>query len=134
MAEQEEQQEYRRRPLKLQKAFTHYTSERSNQSAKYQEGVTSFDCTATLPSVDQALHRSAKAMPLSATSLPGIQRHLPTQQLAAQTQPTAPSLPAIPSTVASPATSQLSQQAYQHLATSPHSGHLKNPPMQQIHL
>lgn len=43
-------------------------------------------------------------------------------------QPTAPSLPAISSTVASPAANQLSQQAHQHLATSPHSGPLTNSP------
>jgi len=91
---------------------THH--KRSNQSAKHQEGVTSFDCTATRSSVDQALHRSAKAMPLSACSLPGTQRHLLTQQPAAQTQPMAPSLPALPSTVASPVASQQAHQAPSH--------------------
>ena len=87
------------------------TSERSNQSATHQMGGTLFDCMATLPSGDWALHCSAEVMPLSASSPSGTQCHLPTQQPAAQTQPTAPFLPVISSTVTSSAANQLSQQA-----------------------
>jgi len=53
------------------------TTKRSNQSATHQEGVTLFECTAMLPSMDWAL-RSAEAMALSATSPPGTQHRLPT--------------------------------------------------------
>jgi len=40
----------------------------------------------------------------------------------------------ISSTVASPVANQLSQQAQQHQAASPHSSPLTNSPMQQTHL
>jgi len=114
MAEQEEQQDNSIKGdlSNLQPAFADYTTERSNQSVKHWEGITSFDCTAMPPSVDWALQHSAKAVPLSASSPPGTQHCLPTQQPAAQTQLTAPSLPATPSMVASPAAHQLSKQAH----------------------
>lgn len=72
----------------------------------HQEGVTSFDCMATLPTVDHTLRRSIETMPLH----------------------TAPSLPVVHSTVAIPATYQLKQQPGQHLAGSPHSGPRANYP------
>jgi len=107
---------------------------RSKQSATHQGDVTSFDCTATLRGVDQALHRSADAVPLSASRLPGTQHRVLTPQPTAQTQPIAPLLPAISSSVASPAANQLSQQVHQRLAASPHSCPLTNSPTQQTHL
>jgi hypothetical protein len=112
--------------LTLQKGLI--VAKRSKQSTTHQGGVTSFDCMAMLPSMDRALHRSAEAMPLSASSLLGTQHRLPTQQPAAQMQPTAPPLPAISSTVVSPAANQ---QARQHLAASPHSCPLTNSRAQQ---
>jgi hypothetical protein len=135
--------QYKRRPLKSTTSICgslqgvtsfDYTSERSNQSATHQKGGTSFNCMATLPSRDRALHCWAEAMPISASSPPGTQCYLLTQQPAAQMQPTAQSLPAISSTVASPAANQLSQPAQQHQAASPHCGPLMNSRMQQTHL
>lgn len=69
--------------------LVHYTSERSNHAATHQEGLTSFDSTVTLRRVDRALHCSATAIPLTASSPPGARRRLPTQQPASQMQPTA---------------------------------------------
>lgn len=79
--------QYKKRPRKsttsihssLQEGVTlfDYTSERRNQSATYQKGGTSFDCTAMLPSGDRALKHSAEAMPISASSPPGTWCHLP---------------------------------------------------------
>ena len=66
---------------------------------------------------------------MSASGPPRTQCYLPTQQPAAQTQPMVPSLPAISSKVTIPATNQLSQQAQQHEAASPHSSPLTNSPM-----
>jgi hypothetical protein len=127
VAEQEEQQEHSIK-ADLSNLSQHLlTTKRNNQSATHQEGETLFDCMATLPRMEWAFHHSAEAMPVSASSPPGTQQHLLTQQPANQTQPMAPSLPAISSTVTSPADNQLRQQAHQHLAASPHSGPWTNP-------
>ena len=50
----------------VQPAFVAHYRMSTHRLTTHQRGVTSFYCTATLPSVDRALHSSAEAMPLAA--------------------------------------------------------------------
>jgi hypothetical protein len=127
MTWQEEQQEHSIKADLSNLSQHSLTTKRSDQPATHQEGVTLFDYMAILPSMDWGLHRSTEPMMLTACSLPGTQHRMPMQKPANLKQPTTPSLPAISSTVVSTAANQLSQQAHQNLAASPHSGPRTNP-------